>query len=201
MERTCLCRLFSAANCDTVLLHWGAAGSHCAACLLLSKGPCFKKNIFCVTELRTHSKANYPQKRTRAMQMHVSSVWTQWWAGVDLSRRLNYGSFVRVLGKIAVEDLCDRATLNGFEMRSCAKAEKIHISFISYRMKDRRPPGLEQGILDSEKWETKSFKCPLPVRSLEQQAFPVCSGITACDFSLTSKAALWHFGVIVSGGW
>lgn len=35
----------------------------------------------------------------------------------------------------------------------------------------------------------------------EQQAFPVCSGITVCDFSLTSQAALWHGGVIVSGGW
>lgn len=35
----------------------------------------------------------------------------------------------------------------------------------------------------------------------EQQAFPVCSGITVCDFSLTSQAALWHGGVIVRGGW
>jgi len=35
----------------------------------------------------------------------------------------------------------------------------------------------------------------------EQQAFPVCPGITACDFFLTSQAALWHGGVIVSGGW
>lgn len=35
----------------------------------------------------------------------------------------------------------------------------------------------------------------------EQQAFPVCSGMTVCDFSLTSQAALWHGGVIVSGGW
>lgn len=30
----------------------------------------------------------------------------------------------------------------------------------------------------------------------EQQAFPVCSGITVCDFSLTSQAALWHVGVL-----
>lgn len=30
---------------------------------------------------------------------------------------------------------------------------------------------------------------------------PVCPGITVCDFSLTSQAALWHGGVIVSGGW
>lgn len=29
---------------------------------------------------------------------------------------------------------------------------------------------------------------------------PVCPGITVCDFSLTSQAALWHGGVIVSGG-
>lgn len=35
----------------------------------------------------------------------------------------------------------------------------------------------------------------------EQQALSVCSGITVCDFSLTSQAALWHGGVIVSGGW
>lgn len=34
-----------------------------------------------------------------------------------------------------------------------------------------------------------------------QQVFPVCSGITMCDFSLTSRAALWHCGVMVSGGW
>lgn len=30
---------------------------------------------------------------------------------------------------------------------------------------------------------------------------PVCPGITVCDFSLTSQAALWHGGVIVSRGW
>lgn len=36
---------------------------------------------------------------------------------------------------------------------------------------------------------------------VEQQAFPVCPGKTVCDFSLTSQAALWHGGVIVSGGW
>lgn len=36
---------------------------------------------------------------------------------------------------------------------------------------------------------------------VDQQAFPVCAGITVCDFSLTSQAALWHGGVIVSGGW
>lgn len=35
----------------------------------------------------------------------------------------------------------------------------------------------------------------------EQQVFPVCSGMTVYDFSLTSQAALWHGGVIVSGGW
>ncbi len=35
----------------------------------------------------------------------------------------------------------------------------------------------------------------------KQQAFPVCSGITVCDFFLTSQAALWHGGVIVSSGW
>lgn len=35
----------------------------------------------------------------------------------------------------------------------------------------------------------------------EQQVVPVCSGITECDFSLTSQAAIWHRGVIVSGGW
>lgn len=34
-----------------------------------------------------------------------------------------------------------------------------------------------------------------------QQVFSVCSGITVCDFSLTSQAALWHRGVIVSSGW
>lgn len=35
----------------------------------------------------------------------------------------------------------------------------------------------------------------------EQQVVPVCSGITECDFFLTSQAAIWHRGVIVSGGW
>lgn len=45
MEWTCLCTLFSAAYCNLwVLLHWDAAGSHCAACLLPSKGPCLQKN-------------------------------------------------------------------------------------------------------------------------------------------------------------
>lgn len=47
---------------------------------------------------------------------------------------------------------------------------------------------------------------PLPVLSWseilkEQKALPVCSGIMVCDFSLTSKAALWHGGVIVIDGW
>lgn len=35
----------------------------------------------------------------------------------------------------------------------------------------------------------------------EQQVFPVCFGITVCDFSLTSQAALWYCGIIVSCGW
>lgn len=42
--------------------------------------------------------------------------------------------------------------------------------------------------------------CPSEILE-EQQTLPVCPGITVCDFSLTSQAALWHGGMIVSGGW
>lgn len=197
---------------DWMRLHKRWSGLVCAPCLALlivicgycciemllevivllasyhQKGPCLQKitpkKVLCVTELRTLSKA---KDKVGSLRVNTSATGSLWPIMLTLHRRKE------------VIRLYLRTWHSWFEIYFSklfhGDGPQSRTTWLgSLENNTGKQTGFPSSPSTSQSFSWSPYACI-------QQVFSVCSGITVCDFSLTSQAALWHRGVIVSGGW